>query len=305
MKVMHGINNLKKQGQPSVVCVGVFDGVHIGHRKIIKELVNQARLLKANSAVVTFQPHPAKVLKGTTAVAMLASLKHRLRLLEELGVELCLIINFSKDIAGLSATEFIQRFLINKLNMEMLIVGEKFSFGRERMHSPARLKKIAEELEFKLRIVKPVRYHSRIISSSLIRHLIEKGGLKVAAELLGRPVSILGTVVRGKQRGRIVGFKTANIDPHHEAIPPSGVYAAYSRLGINIYKSILNIGTRPTFGEKEPTIEVHMFGINRKLYGKDVEVCFKKRLRPERRFKNKDHLRKQILRDAALAQKIL
>lgn len=305
MRIVHGINNLKRQTSPSLVCVGVFDGVHLGHQNIIKESVKQASLLKAKSIVVTFQPHPGKVLKGANAVAMLASLKHRLNLLEKLGVNLCLIINFNRKIARLSTPEFLQKILINKLNMKMLIVGEKFSFGRERMHSPAGLKKIAQELSFKLRVVRPARYHSRVISSSFIRYLIEKGKLKVAAKLLGRPVSILGTVVRGKQRGRSIGFKTANIDPHHEAIPSSGVYAAYSKLGKKIYKSVLNIGTRPTFGEKEPTIEVHIFGVSRKLYGKDIEIYFKKRLRPEKRFKDKDHLRKQILKDAALAQQIL
>lgn len=305
MKVIHGINNLKRQTSPSLVCVGVFDGVHLGHQNIIKESVKRARFLKAKSVVVTFQPHPAKVLKGADAVAMLTSLKHRLNLLERLEVNLCLIINFNRKIARLSTPEFLQKILINKLNMKMLIVGEKFSFGRERMNSPAGLKKIAQELSFKLRVVRPARYHSRVISSSFIRHFIEKGELKVAARLLGRPVSILGTVVRGRQRGRTIGFKTANIDPHHEAIPPSGVYAAYSKLGRKIYKSVLNIGTRPTFGEKEPTIEVHIFGVNRKLYGKDIEIYFKKRLRPEKRFKDKDCLRKQILKDAALAQQIL
>lgn len=305
MKVIHGINNLQRKTFPSAVCLGVFDGVHLGHQKIIKELVRETRPLKAKPVVVTFQPHPAKVLKGAKAVAMLTSLKHRLNLLERLGIDLCLIINFNRNVARLSSVEFLKKILIDKLNMKMLIVGEKFSFGRERMHSLTRLKKIAQELSFKLKVIKPARHHSRDISSSLIRHLIEKGELKAASKLLGRPVSVLGTVARGRQRGRTIGFKTANIDPHHETIPPSGVYAAYSKLGKKIYKSVLNIGTRPTFGEKESVIEVHIFGINQRLYGQEIEVYFKKRLRPERRFKNKDHLRKQILKDARLAQQIL
>ena len=305
MRVVHGINNLKKQAHPSVVCVGVFDGVHIGHQRVIKELLRRGIALNAKPVVVTFDPHPAKVLKAASAVPMLASLKHRIHILEELGAKLCLIVNFNRSFACKDTVSFIKGMLIDKLNMKMLVVGENFSFGRDGIHSLAGLREIARELGFKLAIVKPMRYHSRVISSSLIRHLIEKGRLGIASKLLSRPVSILGTVVRGKQRGRVIGFRTANVDPHHEAIPPSGVYAAYSKLEDKIYKSVLNIGTRPTFDEKEPSIEVHILGVNRSLYEKDIEIYVKKRLRPERRFKNRDHLRQQILKDTALARKLL
>lgn len=305
MKTIHGIKDLKKQVKPTVISVGVFDSVHIGHQKIIKELISQAAALQAVPGVVTFHPHPARVLESNPTVPMLTSLKHRLSLLEVFGVELCLVVEFDRKIAGLYAEEFIKRFLVNKLNMKMLVAGESFSFGKDKVHTTTALNRIAESLGFKLKAVKPKRIHSRTISSSYIRRLIENGRLKAASRLLGRPVSILGTVVKGRQRGRILGFRTANIDPHHEAIPPSGVYAVYSKLDGKKYKSVLNIGRRPTFDEKEPTIEVHIFGINKNLYGKDIEVCFKRRLRPERKFKNKDHLREQILRDALRAKKIL
>ncbi|MFH1868513.1 MAG: bifunctional riboflavin kinase/FAD synthetase [Candidatus Omnitrophota bacterium] len=304
MKTIYGINNFKKQ-QPTVVSVGIFDSVHVGHQKIIKDLIKQASNLRAKPAIVTFNPHPGNVLKGADTVAMLTSLKHRLSLLEALGVEITLVVDFTRSVARLKAEEFIRRFLLNKLSMKMLIIGESFSFGKDMVHTEAALNRIAEKLGFKTRLIKSAKHNSRSISSSLIRHLIERGRLKTASKLLGRPVSILGTVVRGRQRGRVIGFKTANIDPHHETIPPSGVYAVYSKLGNKIYKSVLNIGTRPTFNEKEPTIEAHIFGINRSLYGKDIEICFKKRLRSERRFKDQAHLSRQILKDACLAKKIL
>ncbi|NQT90708.1 MAG: bifunctional riboflavin kinase/FAD synthetase [Candidatus Omnitrophica bacterium] len=305
MKIIHGIKNLKRQSGPSVVVVGIFDGVHIGHRKIIEQAVKQAKSLNARPVAVTFDPHPEKILRGRSAVAMLASLKHRLRILDELGIELCLVMNFSRAIARKGALEFMQQVLIRRLNMKMLVVGGNFSFGREKVHTEAALEAISDDLGFDVKIVRPLRHNSRTISSSLIRHLIENGKLRAAAKLLGRPVSILGTVVKGRQRGRTIGFKTANIDPHHEAIPPSGVYSAYSKLGSKRYKSVLNIGIRPTFKEKEPTIEVHLFGIDRRLYGRDIEICFGKRLRSERRFRNKDHLRTQILKDATLAKETL
>jgi riboflavin kinase/FMN adenylyltransferase len=205
----------------------------------------------------------------------------------------------------MKAKDFFKKILIDKLNMRILVIGKNFSFGREGLSGIKALKSLATSLNFTLKIVKPKRYHNRVISSSLIRHLIEDGRLNMASQLLGRPVSVLGTVVKGKGRGRIIGFKTANVDPHHEAIPPSGVYAAYCRIGKYIYRSVLNIGTRPTFGEKEPTIEAHVFGLSRNVYGENIEIYFKKRLRQERRFKNKEHLRRQILRDAAQAKKIL
>jgi len=305
MKIIYGLSNLKKQPRQSVISVGVFDGVHIGHKKIVKEVMKQAERLNLGSVLITFKPHPAKVIKKSSAVAMLSSFKHRLKFLEELGIETCLVIRFNKAFSHKSAKTFIQKVLIDKLSMKMLIVGENFSFGKEQLHNAGALKAIAKDLNFGLITVRPKRHNSRTISSSLIRHLIEDGKIKNASRLLGRPVSILGTVVKGRQIGRTIGFKTANIDPHHEAIPPSGVYAAYTKLDKKRYMSILNIGTRPTFKETEPAIEVHLFDFSGKLYNRDIEVCFVKRLRAERRFKNKDHLREQITKDASIATSIL
>jgi len=305
MKAIYGLSNLKRQSHQSVISVGVFDGVHIGHKRIVKEVIKQAKRLNLEPLLVTFKPHPAKVIKKSSTVAMLSSFKHRLKFLEELGIETCLVIRFNKAFSQKSAKGFIQKILVDKLRMKILVVGENFSFGREQLHNAGTLKAVAKDLNFGLITVRPKRHNSRTISSSLIRHLIEDGKIKDASRLLGRPVSILGTVVKGRQIGRTIGFKTANIDPHHEAIPPSGVYAAYTKLDKKIYMSILNIGTRPTFKETEPTIEVHLFDFSGKLYNREIEVCFVKRLRAERRFKNKDHLCEQIAKDASLARSIL
>jgi riboflavin kinase/FMN adenylyltransferase len=305
MKIVYGVSKIDSPAKPSAVTVGIFDGVHIGHRRIIRKLVGEAASTDILPVIVTFQPHPLRVLKGNLGVAMLCSLQHRLRLLKTLGVKACVVMKFNKSFAKMKAKDFFKKILIDKLNMRILVIGKNFSFGREGLSGIKALKSLATSLNFTLKIVKPKRYHNRVISSSLIRHLIEDGRLNMASQLLGRPVSVLGTVVKGKGRGRIIGFKTANVDPHHEAIPPSGVYAAYCRIGKYIYRSVLNIGTRPTFGEKEPTIEAHVFGLSRNVYGENIEIYFKKRLRQERRFKNKEHLRRQILRDAAQAKKIL
>ncbi|NQT94911.1 MAG: bifunctional riboflavin kinase/FAD synthetase [Candidatus Omnitrophica bacterium] len=305
MKIIYGVKNLKRKIMPTIITVGIFDGVHIGHQAAIKELLKKAKEIKAIPTVVTFDPHPAKVLKGKESISMLSSLNHRLCLMENLGIELCLVIRFTKRFAGHDTKGFIQDILLKRMNMKSLIVGEDFSFGEDNVHTKAALEKVSKEMGFKLYVVGLRKHNSRIISSSIIRHLIENGKLNSASKLLGRPISILGTVVRGRKRGRALGFRTANIDPHHEAIPPSGVYAAYTRVGNRSYKAVLNIGRRPTFGEKDPSIEVHIFGINKNLYGKDLEVYFHKRLRPERKFKSEDHLRSQIIKDAALAKKLL
>ena len=258
MKTLYSLKGLKSMTAPSVVTVGVFDGVHIGHKKILTQLLRDAKADKLKPVVITFDPHPAKLLKQRGRVLMLSSLQHRLRLLEELGVELCVVVDFNRKFIEKDAETFLRDLLVNKLNMKKLVIGDKFSFGRERLRNAASLRSMSKRLGFQVRIIRSKRYQSVAISSSVIRHLIEKGKLNIASRLLARPVSVLGTVIHGRKRGRIIGFKTANIDPHHEAIPPSGVYAVYSRIGKLIYKSVLNIGTRPTFNEKDPSIEVHI-----------------------------------------------
>ena len=305
MKVLRGYKNIGPQSRRTAVTVGMFDGVHIGHGRIIRVLIRQAKILKSKAVVVTFEPHPSKVLKGEDCVAMISSLRHRLGLFQRMGVDICVVIKFDSAIAGLDSRRFIRDILINKLNMATLVVGKSFSFGSDRLRDKRSLIMLSKRVGFKTVFVQPKIYHKRVISSSYIRHLIEKGSLDIAERLLGRPVSILGTVISGRRRGRVIGFNTANIDPHHEAIPPGGVYAVYSRLDGRVYKSVLNIGTRPTFKEKEPSIEVHIFGIDRDIYGKDIEVLFKKRLRPERRFKDESHLSAQISKDINLARKTL
>ena len=304
MKIVK-LKNLKQQKPPAVVTVGIFDGVHTGHKKIFSELVSQAKKLKAISVVLTFDPHPEKVLKGKKSIAMLSSLKHRLSLLSASGIDLCVVVRFNKKFAQKDTESFIKNILIKKLNMKKLVVGGSFSFGSDNTHTILSLRDIAKEIGFDLKFVNPKKHNKHIISSSIIRSLIEKGKLQKASRLLGRPVSVLGVVVHGRKRGRILGFKTANINPHHEAIPPTGVYASYTVINKKVYKSVLNIGRRPTFAGKDPSVEVHIFGINKNLYGKDIEVYFAKRLRSEKKFKTISQLRVQILKDTAVARSIL
>ena len=194
-----------------------------------------------------------------------------------------------------------KRILLDKLGARGIYVGENFYFGRGARADAKALRVLSGDFNFKVNIMRPIRKGNRVVSSSLIRRLIMDGRIDEASKLLGRPVSILGTVVRGRRRGRILGYPTANINPHHEAIPPSGVYAVKVNYGGEIFKGVLNIGIRPTFlkrdEEAEPTIEVHILDFDEKIYGEDLEILFVKKIRDEIKFKHREALRRQIRQD--------
>jgi riboflavin kinase/FMN adenylyltransferase len=285
--------------QRAAATIGIFDGVHRGHQRILRRLIREAKRLKRKSLVVTFYPHPRKVLNPGLKTPLLISLEHRLRLIEDMGVDFLLIIKFTKRFSQVKAEDFMDKVLIQELNIKALVVGENFLFGNREKGSLSLLKRMSRRHGFHLTSVRPVKMKKDFISSTRIRHAIERGDLKNASLMLGRPVTILGTVIRGKRVGRKLGFPTANIDPHHEAIPPKGVYNVDVRVQKKIYKkAVLNIGTRPTFGKaKEPTIELHILDFKRDIYKKDVEIIFKRRIREEKRFSSVEALREQIQRD--------
>ncbi|MBI4974488.1 MAG: bifunctional riboflavin kinase/FAD synthetase [Candidatus Omnitrophica bacterium] len=311
MKVFRGTKDIENNIRDTIATIGVFDGVHIGHRRIIKEVVKRSKVLNLKSVVVTFDPHPLKVLNPSANVPSLASLEHRRALIAELGVDYLVILKFTRSLSKLSPEIFINNILIDKLSIKEIYVGENFYFGRGAKAGIETLKKWSIKFGFTVKVFKPIQTKGRIISSTLIRRLIVNGDIRKASHFLGRPVSILGTVVKGSSRGRIMGYPTANIDPHHEAIPPSGVYAVRVRYKNKFLKGILNIGVRPTFfkakgsEEREPTIEVHIFGFDKRIYGEDIEVIFIKKLRDEKRFKDRYDLIRQIRRDERMARNIL
>ncbi|MDD5504237.1 MAG: bifunctional riboflavin kinase/FAD synthetase [Candidatus Omnitrophica bacterium] len=305
MKVFYYPGGMDKEPKPSAVAVGVFDGFHSGHKKILGCLLNLSRKKRLRPVVVTFFPHPDNVLSGRKKALMLCSLKHRLRLFSDAGISLCVVLKFDRVMAEMPCDVFIKQVLIDGIGMRSLVAGEGFCLGKERSGSNDGLKEIAARLGFGLRIVSPKRHKKRIISSSIIRRLIERGDIKQAAKLLNRPVSVLGTVIHGRKKGRKIGFRTANIDPHHEVIPPRGVYAAYTVIGTKTYKSVVNIGQRPTFDGKEANVETHIFGLRRNIYGKDIEICFIKKLRPEIKFKDQALLGLQIKKDILRAKGVL
>lgn len=293
----------------SVVTIGVFDGIHRGHAAVLRKVAQTAEKKGLQSIAVTFDPHPLKILYGKHSASSLISLKHRVRLIRELGIGRVFIVKFNKKIANMPPEKFIRDIIIRLLRAKEIFVGEDFCFGKGAGADAAKLRFIGKRLGIKVSVVRHVKKRGRIISSSLIRDLVKTGRIDEVPVLLGRPYSILGTVVSGSKLARSLGYPTANINPHHEAIPTSGVYAVKVKFMGKFYKGVMNIGTRPTFynhgKDKEPSLEVHIFDFDKRIYGTDLEVIFVKKLRDEKRFKTMESLIEQIKRDEIQARKVL
>jgi len=305
MKIISGLKQLRKFKNP-VVALGVFDGVHLGHRKILDAAVTKARSIGGVSIVLTFWPHPQKE-------ESLYSLEHRLRLISRLGLDICIVVNFNKRFAGVMAEDFIKNVLFKKISARYIYVGKNFRFGKGAEGNLKTLEKLSKDYNFQLKAFEVARINDLPISSTFIRSLIKKGKLSAAGKLLGRPVSILGTVIRGNSLAGRWGFPTANINPHHEVIPPAGIYAAKIIYGKKKFNGACYIGTRPTLAHKrgktkrpQPVhIEAHIFNFNRNIYGKYLEIQFVKRIRKDKKFASSDLLIKQIKKDLFCAKKLL
>ena len=304
MKIVYGVGNLRLN-KSSCVTIGVFDGVHQGHQLILNKVVSLSKKKKLRSVVITFDPHPDSILKGRKNSLLLISLAHRLNLMSKLGIDVCVVIRFNRKFKNTNAKKFIKEILIKQCRMKHLFLGKNFLFGDKKQGDMKLLRKLSKEFYFYLHIQKIKRRGHTPISSTLLRSLIQKGNLKQAEIFLGRKVEVIGTVVGGDRLGRRLGFPTANIDPHHEVIPPRGVYLIEAWLGKKRIPGLANIGFRPTMKiDKEQLIEVHLLNFKRNIYGKDLRVVFLKKLRSENKFASKPLLVKQIQKDIQHARQI-
>lgn len=300
MKIIYGINKINKFRKP-VVAMGVFDGMHRGHRQVLKAVVNKARQIRGESIVLTFWPHPQR--EGS-----LYSLEHRVRLIAEVGMDICLVINFSRHFANIRAENFIKNILVDKIGAAFVYVGRNFRFGSGAKGDLTLLQKLGKFYGFRVKGFAIVKIRGEAISSTLIRRLIKQGKIKEAERLLARPVSILGTVIKGTKMGRILGFPTANINPHHEVIPAKGIYAVRIASDKNKFKGVCYIGTRPTISagcRKKINVEVYIIDFHKNIYGKYLEIQFVKRIRPDQKFPSLALLARQIRKDVSSAQRIL
>jgi len=297
MKVIHGINKIRRFRKP-VVALGVFDGVHLGHRRILTAVVDKARRIKGTSMVVTFSPDPHRE-------ESIYSLEHRLRLFESIGVEVCIVIKFDKKFSRITAEGFIKNILVGKIGANYIYVGRNYRFGREGKGDFKSLKKLSFFYHFKVKAFDIIKINNQPISSTYIRRLITKGKLNTARKLLSRPVSVLGTVIKGTSLAGRLGFPTANVNPHHEVLPPPGVYAVLVIFNNKKFKGVCYIGTRPTFKhQRQKHIEVYIFNFKKNIYGKYLEIQFLKKIRNERKFGSAASLVRQIKKDIASTKKI-
>jgi riboflavin kinase/FMN adenylyltransferase len=304
MEILSGLESIPDPRlRAPVVAWGVFDGVHAGHRKVVRSVLSWAREKGVSSVVATFDRPPAEVLTGRP-VPLLSPLGERLRLLGEQGLDFCVVLNFTLEFSKTSAEDFVRGLVAGRLRASGIVLGHDSRFGRDRTGDLDVLGRIGREIGLEVRNCEPEVHEGRPVSSSLIREAVFAGRLDEAARLLGRPPSVIGTVVRGERRGTSIGFPTANLELHHAVRPPTGVYAADVLLEGRGYRAVVNIGTRPTFKEGGgELIEAHLPGWSGgDLYGRVLEVRFRTRLRDEMKFPGIDALRAQIQADIERAR---
>ena len=304
MQVLRSIAELSQLRGPLFTAIGVFDGVHLGHQAVISTSAEHAREAGGTPVVVTFDPHPAKVLRPDKATHLLTATQHKIALIRDLGVAHLLVVHFDREFAATPPEVFVQELVTHSKPLREICVGHEWSFGKNRAGNLALLQKLGAQYDFNVVGIKPVAVNGTVVSSTAIRQTVEQGDLEKAAEMLGREYTILGTVRRGAQLGRKLGFPTANLSAHSEQFPPNGVYVAEAKLNGAVLRGVANLGYRPTVtGETtDRLLELHLFDLNKDIYDEDVEVRFLRYLRPEQKFASLDDLKAQIARDAQEAR---
>jgi riboflavin kinase/FMN adenylyltransferase len=300
MRVLRGFDALDRaRFKRPTVTIGVYDGMHLGHRAVLESTRDLARDLKGDSVVVTFDVHPRLVVKGQ-GPRMICSVPHRLVLLARAGIDCTVLLPFDDTIREMTAGDFADRVFESGIGAKGLVLGFDSRFGKDREGGLEFLREWAADKDILVRSAPPVLREGRPISSSVIRDAIERGHHDLAQSMLGRPVAVYGTIVTGSGRGREIGYPTANLDLQGELCPPRGVYAAWARLAGRWRPALVNIGGRPTFeGDTGQTlVEVHVPGVERSLYGEELEVQFIHRIRDEKRFSGVEALVEQIRKDA-------
>ena len=309
MNVIQSISELSALPGPAYLAVGVFDGVHRGHQAVVQRAMDDAHREAGGHAVaVTFDPHPMKVLRPDAAPRLLTSTRHKLKVLEAMGVAHVLVIPFDLEFSRTPPETFIAELCAACRPLRQICVGYDWSFGKGRAGNVDLLTRLGRTMNFTCVGLPPVVAADGLqVSSTLIRAAVEAGELTRAAELLGREFAILGDVVKGRELGRTLGFPTANLAAHNEQFPPNGVYAARARFGGREWTGVVNLGVRPTVGNgaAERLLELHVFDFDGDLYGAEIEVAFGQNLRPEQKFDGLDALKAQIALDCAAARKLL
>ena len=304
MRVLRSISELSELPGPLFLAIGVFDGVHLGHQAVISTSAKHAKEAGGTPVVVTFDPHPVKVLRPNHAPHLLTATQHKIALIRDLGVAHLLVLHFDREFAATSPEDFVRQLVDNSKPLREICVGHEWSFGKGRAGNLALLKQLGETYGFNVIGVTAVKVNGEVVSSTAIRQAVEAGDLVKATQMLGREYTIVGSVIRGEQLGRRLGFPTANVSAHSEQFPPNGVYVVEARLAGALYRGVANLGFRPTVaaGKPERLLELHLFDLEREIYGEEIEVRFVRYLRPEQKFADLEALKAQIAADVRQAR---
>ena len=306
MKVVNDIKNYRSD-KKSILTIGTFDGIHIGHQKILKSLVAQAKKENLLANVLTFFPHPRMVLQKESQIKLIDTLKEREDFLRKLGVDNLIIHPFSVAFSKLTALEFIQNILVKQLKIDSLYIGYDHRFGRNREATVEDLKSYGQQYDFKVNIISAQQIATIAVSSTKIREAIALGDFVKVHHFLRRPFQLRGTVTKGEGIGRKLAFPTANLNVNipYKIIPPQGVYLVSILLEKGVFYGMMNIGTRPTLSGKNESIEIHIFDFNEDLYGKMITVCLYEKIRDERKFDSLEALKTQLIKDKKKCKRTL
>lgn len=299
MEVITGFEKFPSLPRNPIIAIGNFDGIHLGHQKILEFLVKKVRKHALFSLVLTFSPHPEKIL-GEKRIKMIQTLDQRVKEIKRFGIKAVLIVPFDEKFSSLSSQDFIKRIVVNTLRAKAVIVGQNFHFGKNREGDISLLNRLASRYNFQVHSVPSVTKEGKTVSSSLVRSLLEDGKIEKANVLLGRLYEIEGKVIKGESRGKILGFPTANIKTKNEIIPP-GVFISTAEIESRTFLSLTNVGSRPTFNQQDTNIESYIINFNNNLYGKQIRINFIKKIRDETKFKTPDDLTQQIEKDLETA----
>jgi riboflavin kinase/FMN adenylyltransferase len=306
MKVLHGIDKIERKFHNPVITIGNFDGVHIGHLSLFQRVKELAETMGGESIIITFYPHPIKVLSPSNGPPLITSHEQKVQLIEEAGIDVFLVIEFTREFANMSAHDFVHEIIHSKIGARAVVVGPDYRFGHKREGDIPTLTRMGKELNFEVYVVPDISINGVEVSSSTIRGFVTAGELRRAREMLGRDYQVAGRVIRGRDRGgRLLGFPTANLQLIDELTPKPGVYATEVLIEGRLYEGATNIGYSPTFENGAFSVETHVLDFSGDIYGKIIQVRFIERLRDEKTFSGPEELSQQIKKDVDRAREIL
>lgn len=307
MEIIRDFEEVKQPLNNPVLTIGNFDGVHKGHLELFRKTRERARAIKGQSAVMTFEPHPVRVMKPGNGPPLITPTQQKLELIGQAGIDVIFCLPFTREFASVSAQDFVEKILLDRIGIREIVVGYDYTFGYERRGDIRLLREMGAKLGFTVHVVPPVYIDDRLVSSTSVRKLVQEGRLSEAETFLGRHYQICGTVIRGAGRGgKLLGFPTANLRVVDELIPKTGVYAVTVLLDDKTYDGVTNIGYNPTFGGTESlSVETHLLSFSGDLLGKTIKINFIQRLRDERSFESAEDLADQIARDTHEAREVL